>query len=76
MTPDTGEVVVVLQFLARYAVQPSGDGLTSILEEIVPVALPACGGDPLPADEARRFTRATETPQTRTDDEVNAGGLL
>ena len=70
VTPDTAEVVVVLQLLARYAVQPSGDGLTAILEEIVPVALPAYGGDPLPVDEAHRLGRATETPQTRTDEEV------
>jgi hypothetical protein len=70
VTPDTDEVVALVHLLARYAVQPSGDGVTSILEELVPVALPVYGGDPLPEDAVERLVEAGESAQIRTDDEV------
>ena len=64
------ETSVVVHLLARYAVA-GGDGApSSILEELVPVGLPAYSDGMLSGETVQQLIDAPPTPQTRTDAEV------
>jgi superfamily II DNA or RNA helicase len=67
VTPDVQEVTALFHLLVRYVVKMEP---TSIIEELLPVALPVYGG--VPSDEAktRRLLAAKPVAQTRTMEEV------
>ena len=61
------EVTVVAHLLARYTVQTDP---ISIVEELVPCALPVYGGEALSPEDTRKVLGASTTAQTRHDFEV------
>jgi hypothetical protein len=67
VTPDVEEVTALFHLLARYVVNTQP---TSIVEELLPVALPVYGDGPLDAEAIRRLLRVTPTSETRTEAEV------
>jgi len=67
VTPDVEEVTALFHLLVRYVV---GTEPVSIIEELLPVALPVYGGEPLDGDTARRLLKARSTPQIRAEAEV------
>jgi len=67
VTRDVEEVTALFHVLARYVVNTEP---TSIIEELLPVALPVYGGEPLTPEETRRLLGATPLPETRTEAEV------
>lgn len=67
VTPDVGEVTALFHLLARYVVNTNP---ISIVEELMPVAVPVYGGKPLGADEARALLSARPSAERRSDAEV------
>ena len=67
VTPDVSEPVALFHLLARYVVNTTPQ---NIVEELVPVAIPLYGGDPLPDTRAHALTRPALSKQTRTEPEV------
>lgn len=67
ITPDVDEVTALFHLLVRYVVNTEPK---SIVEELLPVALPVYGGPPLGPDETQRVLRAKPVPGRRTDAEV------
>ncbi len=67
VTPNVEEVTALFHLLARYVVNTEP---TSIVEELLPVAVPVYGGGPLDAEAARRRLRVTPSSETRTEAEV------
>jgi superfamily II DNA or RNA helicase len=67
VTPDVDEVTALFHLLARYVVHTEP---TSIVEELLPVAVPIYGGEPLDADATRRLLQVSPSPETRTEGEV------
>ena len=67
VTPDVEEVTALFHLLARYVVNTEP---TSIVEELLPVAVPVYGGEPLDPEATRRLLCATPSPETRTEAEV------
>ncbi len=67
VTPDVEEVTALFHLLTRYVVNTKP---TSIVEELLPVAVPVYGGKPLDAETTRRLLRATPSPETRTEAEA------
>jgi hypothetical protein len=80
VTPDVEEVAALFHLLARYVVNTEP---VSIVEELLPVAVPVYGGDPLPAGATRRLLSVRASAETRTEgearealaDALNAEGL-
>jgi superfamily II DNA or RNA helicase len=75
VTPDVKEVTALFQLLVRYVVNTDP---TSIVEELLPVAVPLYGGQPLGRAAIQRLLRVTPTAETRTELEVTetlAGAL-
>ena len=66
-TPDVDEVTALFHLLARYVVHTEP---TSIVEELLPVAVPVYGGEPLDAEATRRLLQVSPSPETRTEGEV------
>jgi hypothetical protein len=67
VTPDVKEVTALFHLLARYVVNTEP---TSIIEELMPVAVPVYGGEPLGRAATQRLLRASPIAQTRTEVEV------
>lgn len=67
VTQDVSEVTALFHLLARYVVNTEP---TSIVEELVSVALPVYGGGPLDPDATRRLMHAIPLADTRTESEV------
>jgi len=67
VTPDLEEVTALFHLLARYVVNTEP---TSIVEELLPVAVLVYGGEPLDPEATRRLLCATPSPETRTEAEV------
>ncbi|MBC7251084.1 MAG: DEAD/DEAH box helicase, partial [Anaerolineae bacterium] len=67
VTPDVEEVTALFHLLARYVVNTKP---ASIVEELLPVAVPVYGGRPLDAEATRQLLRASPGPETRTEAEV------
>lgn len=67
VTPDVEEVTALFHLLARYVVNTNP---ISIVEELMPVAVPVYGGAPLGAEQARALLSARPSPETRSDAEV------
>jgi len=67
VTPDVEEVTALFHLLARYVVNTKP---TSIVEELLPVAVLIYDGEPLDAETTRRLLRVTPSPETRTEAEV------
>jgi superfamily II DNA or RNA helicase len=67
VTPDVKEVTALFHLLARYVVNTEP---ISIVEELLPVAVPVYGGEPLGRAETQQLLRATPTAKTRTGLEV------
>ncbi|MBN1814789.1 MAG: hypothetical protein JXA14_23320, partial [Anaerolineae bacterium] len=67
VTPDVGEVTALFHLLVRYVVNTEP---TSIVEELLPVAVPVYGGAPLDRAATRRLLRASPTAEIRTEVEV------
>jgi ERCC4-related helicase len=69
VTPEVNEVTAVFQLLARYVVRTEP---TSIIEELLPVAVPVYGREPaaISGDAAGRLADLEPSPQTRTTGEV------
>jgi hypothetical protein len=67
VTADVPEVTALFHLLVRYVVKMEP---TSIIEELLPVAVPVYGGAPLGEADTRRLLAARPTPQTRTEGEV------
>lgn len=67
VTRDVKELTALFHLLARYVVNTEP---TSIVEELVSVALPVYGGGPLDPEATRRLLQANPLPDTRTEDEV------
>jgi superfamily II DNA or RNA helicase len=67
VTRDVAEVTALFHLLARYVVntQPA-----SIVEELLPVAIPVYGGGPLDAELTARLLHASSSPETRAEAEV------
>jgi hypothetical protein len=62
------EVTALFHLLARYVVNT---GPVSIVEELLPVAVPVYGGAPLPAETTRRLLNARPSAETRTEEETH-----
>ena len=67
VTPDVKEVTALFHLLARYVVNTEP---TSIIEELLPVAVPVYGGEPVDRASTHRLLRATPSAETRTELEV------
>ncbi len=67
VTPAVSEVTAVYHLLVRYVVNTSP---LSLLEELLPVALPVYGGPPLAREAVARLLEARPCPETRTEAEV------
>lgn len=67
---EAEEVSVVFHLLARYSVAREEGASSSVLEELVPVGLPAYGEGILAEEVVQTLLQAEPTPQTRTDGEV------
>ncbi len=67
VTPDVDEVTALFHLLVRYVVNTEP---TSIVEELLPVAVPVYGGEPLGRAATQRLLRATPSAETRTEAEV------
>jgi superfamily II DNA or RNA helicase len=67
VTPDVEEVTALFYVLARYVVNTEP---TSIVEELLPVAMPVYGSQPLGVEATRRLFRVTPTSQTLTGAEA------
>jgi ERCC4-related helicase len=67
VTPDVEEVTVVFHLLARYVAQTDP---VSIMEELLPVAVPVYGEGVATGEEARALFSSAPSPGTRTDWEV------
>jgi ERCC4-related helicase len=76
VTPDVDEVTALFHLLARYVVNTEP---VSIVEELLPVAVPVYGGEwsvlngqhtSLTGEEARRLMEVRPSPETRTESEV------
>jgi superfamily II DNA or RNA helicase len=67
VTPDVDEVTALFHLLARYVANTAP---VSIVEELLPVAAPVYGGDPLPAEATRRLLSARPSAEVRTEAEV------
>lgn len=67
VTPDAEEMTALFHLLARYVVHTEP---TSIVEELLPVAIPVYGGEPLDAGATRRLLEVSPSPETRTEGEV------
>jgi len=67
VTGDVEEVTALFHLLVRYVVQTDP---MSIMEEILPVAVPVYGGKPLDAEATRRLLEATPVAEARTEEEV------
>jgi hypothetical protein len=67
VTPDVQEVTALFHLLIRYLVNTRP---TSIVEELLPVAVPVYGGEPLSRRAAQRLLQVTPTADTRTEREV------
>lgn len=67
ITPDVDEVTALFHVLARFVVNTQP---TSIIEELIPVALPVYGGTPLDGEKTRGLLHAQPGPGARTEAEV------
>ena len=67
VTPDVEEVTALFHLLARYVVNTEP---ISIVEELLPVAVPVYGGSPLDAEATQRLLRVSPSSETRTEAEV------
>ena len=67
VTSDVDEVTALFHLLVRYVVNTEP---ASIVEELLPVAVPVYDGGPLDAEATRRLLHATPSPETRTEAEV------
>jgi ERCC4-related helicase len=69
VTPEVDQVTAVFHLLARYVVRTEP---TSIIEELLPVAVPVYGREPVvdSGDAARRLADVEPSSQTRTTGEV------
>ncbi len=67
VTPDVGEVTALYHLLVRYVVNTEP---TSIVEEMLPVAVPVYGGAPLGRAATQPLLGATPTAEIRTEVEV------
>jgi len=67
VTPDIEEVTALFHLLAGYVVTTEP---TSIIEELMPVAVPVYGGEPLGRAATQRLLRATPSAETHTELEV------
>jgi hypothetical protein len=67
VTPHVQEVTALFHLLARYVVNTDP---TSIIEELLPVAVPVYGDELLDPQATRRLLGAKPVPQTRTAAEV------
>jgi len=69
VTPDVDEVAALFHLLARYVVHTKP---TSIVEELLPVAVPVYGLEPrtVGRERAARLANAQSGGQTRTEAEV------
>jgi len=66
-TPDVEEVTALFHLLVRYVVNTKP---ASIVEELLPVAVPVYGGDPLPPEATHRLLDAQPISKIRTEAEV------
>jgi hypothetical protein len=64
VTPDVEEVTALFHLLARYVVNTEP---TSIVEELLPVAVPVYGGEPLGRAATQRLLRVRPSAETRTE---------
>ncbi|MBN1978380.1 MAG: DEAD/DEAH box helicase [Anaerolineae bacterium] len=67
VTPDVDEVTALFHLLARYVVNTAP---VSIVEELLPVAAPVYGDNPLPAEATRRLLGVRPGSEIRTDVEA------
>jgi len=67
VTPDVEVVTALFHLLARYVVNTEP---TSIVEELLPVAVPIYGDEPLDAEATRWLLEVSPSPETRTEAEV------
>ena len=67
ITSGVEEVTALFHLLACYVVNTQP---TSIVEELLPVAVPVYGDRPLDLEVTRRLLRVTPTSETRTEAEV------
>jgi len=67
VTPAVAETTALFYLVARYVVNTDP---SSIIEELLPVAVPVYGGEPLEPEAARRLLEPPASAQTRTDAEV------
>jgi hypothetical protein len=67
VTPDMDETTALFYLLARYVVSTEP---VSIIEELLPVAVPVYGDLPLGTKATRRLLNVTSRPETRTEPEV------
>jgi len=67
VTPDVREVTALFHLLVRYVVHTEP---LSIMEELLPVAVPVYGGPPLDAASTRRLLHARPAAETRIVEEV------
>jgi hypothetical protein len=67
VTRDVTEVTALFHLLARYVVNTQP---TSIVEGLLPVAIPVYGGGPLDAQVTRRLLQASPSAETRAEAEV------
>jgi hypothetical protein len=67
VTPDANEVTALFHLLVRYVVNTEP---TSIVEELLPVAVPVYSGEPLDAEETRQLLQVSLSSETRTEGEV------
>lgn len=67
VTPDVKETTALMHVLARYQVQTTP---VTIIEELIPIALPIYGSMPLSIEKTHSLLSAATTPEIRTDDEV------
>jgi superfamily II DNA or RNA helicase len=67
VTPEVEEVTALFYLLARYVVNTEP---ASIVEELLLVAVPVYGGEPLDTEATRRLLQVIASPETRTQAEV------
>jgi hypothetical protein len=67
VTPDVEEVTALFHVLARYVVNTEP---TSIIEELLPVAVPVYRGGPAEAEVTWRLLQVSPSFETRTEAEV------
>jgi hypothetical protein len=67
VTPDVDEVTALFHLLARYVVNTQPN---SIVEELLPVAIPIYGNGPLDAEATRQLLSVTPTANSLTEAEV------